>query len=117
MCSSDLEFSGHNALNAYNLTFAGATLVFLTLAAVHRLPLAALAALPLCAMVLVIAEWNAQATQWHGAMWPFVVASFAFSFAVAAFFPQLLDRYRAPRALALALPVPLALFAMQVFQP
>jgi phytol kinase len=111
------EFSGHNALNAYNLTFAGATLVFLTLAAAHRLPLAALAALPLCAMAVVIAGWNAEATQWHGAMWPFAAASFALCFAVAAFFPQSLDRYRAPRALALALPVPLALFAINVFAP
>jgi hypothetical protein len=91
--------------------------VFLTLAAVGRLPVAALATLPLGAMVLLIAEWNAEATQWYGTMWPFVAASFALCFAVAAFFPQLLDRYRAPRALALALPVPLALFATKLFTP
>lgn len=108
------EYSGHNALNAYNLTFAGVALVFLTIAAVERLPFAALAALPLCGAMLTIAHWNTAATQWHGALWPWVAASFVFCFSVPALRPQLLDRYRAPRALALALPVPLALFATRI---
>ena len=111
------EYSGFNALNAYNLTFAGATLVFLTLAAVHRLPLAALAALPLGAGMLVIAHWNAATTQWQGTLWPWVVASFALCLAAAALRPDLLDRYRAPRALGLALTVPLALFVTRVLSP
>jgi phytol kinase len=105
------ELSGHNALNAYNLTFAGLAVAFLTLAA---RPIALVAVLPLGALMFAIAQWNVTATQWHGALWPFVAASFALCFAVPALWPQRLDRYRAPRTLALALPFPLALFIAKV---
>jgi phytol kinase len=108
------EFSGHNALNAYNLTFAGAALVFLTLTGLW---FAVAAALPLGVLVLTIAQWNLAATQWHGALWPWIAASFVICLGLPALRPQLLDRYRAPTALALALPVPLALFAMKVLSP
>ena len=40
-----------------------------------------------------------------------VLGSFALCLAIPALWPALLDHHRAPRALALALPVPLALFA------
>ena len=56
------EFSDHNSLNAYNLTFACAALVFFTVASDHRLLLAALAAAGLFAGMLIIAGWNLVAT-------------------------------------------------------
>jgi phytol kinase len=104
------ELTAHNALDAYNLTFAGSALVFLTVAAGHRLLFAGLAGVLLCVVMLTIARWNADATQWRAVLWPWVAASFAVCLWVPAIWPQLLDRYRGPRAVALALPVPLALF-------
>lgn len=112
------ESTGHNALNAYNLTFAGSVLVFLTIAFGHsRLPFAAIAALLLGGVMLTIAHWNVAATQWHEPLWPWIAASFALCFIAPAIWPHLLDRYRAPRALALALPVPLVFFVTRVFVP
>ena len=68
-------------------------------------------------LMVTIAQWNLAATQWHGALWPWIAASFVVCFALPALWPQLLDRFRAPTALGLALPVPLALFAMKVLSP
>jgi hypothetical protein len=109
------EYSAQNSLNVYNLTFAGAALVFVALAAGRRiLPIMVATAL-LFASVLLIAHYNGANAQWHGMLWPWVAASFVICLAVPLLRPELLDRYRAPRSLALALPVPLALFATKAF--
>lgn len=105
------EYTERNSLNGYNLTFAGAALVFVALAADRRHALVVGAAALLFAAVLIIASWNLASVQWHGTFWPWVAASFALCLSIPFVRPDLLDRYRAPRALGLALPVPLALFA------
>lgn len=110
------EYLGRNALNAYNLTFAGAALVFVGLAAGPRRRFALPAALAAAVgLVLLVAEWNAPRVQWGGALWPWVLASLGFCAAAAALRPDLFDGHRASRAVAAALPVPLALFASGVF--
>jgi phytol kinase len=109
------EYAGRNSLDVYNLTFAGSALVFVALAADRRLALTAAAGAILFAAVLTIASWNPEYTQWHGTLWPWVAASFALCLFIPIRWPDFLDRYRAPRALALALPVPLALFATTAF--
>lgn len=112
------EYLGTNALDAYNLTFAGAALVFVGLAAGPRRHLA-LFALPVAAgLTLLVAEWNAARVQsGGGALWPWVLASLGLCAAAAASRPDLFDRHRASRAVAAAMPVPVALFAMRVLHP
>jgi phytol kinase len=109
------EYLARNSLNVYNLTFAGAALIFIALAAGRRLVLIAPAAGILFAGVLIIAGRNPEYAQWHGALWPWIAASFALCLLIPVVRPDLLDNYRAPRALALALVAPLALFATGVF--
>jgi phytol kinase len=104
------EFAEHNSLNAYNLTFAGTALVFATLAADHQRALVGITAAILFAAVLAIATLNPDYTQWHGTLWPWVAASFALCLSIPIAWPSFLDRYRAPRALGIALLVPFALF-------
>jgi len=104
------EYAQHNALTVYNLTFAGAALVFLALAGRRRFVVTGAVAAVLFAAVLTITSWNPAAAQWSGTLWPWVTASFALCLGVATLWPSALDRHRAPRTLALALPVPLVLF-------
>jgi len=106
------EYAQHNALAVYNLTFAGAALVFLALAGGrHIVGIGAVAAV-LFAAVLTITSWNPPAAQWNATLWPWVAASFTLCLGVATLWPNVLDRHRAPRAHALALPVPLAHFVI-----
>jgi phytol kinase len=104
------EYTQKNALNVYNLTFAGSALVFLTLASGRRLFLAGIAAALLFAGILEIAKWNPAPSQWQGILWPWVAASLALCLCVPALRPDFLDRHRSVRTVALALPVPLVLF-------
>jgi phytol kinase len=111
------RYAEQNALNMYNLTFAGVALVFLTLAARERPTIIAGGATGLFAVVMVIATWNPPDAQWHGLLSPWIALSFALCLSVPALRPELLDRYRGPRTLALALPVPLAVFLTRAFFP
>ena len=104
------EYTQKNALNVYNLTFAGSALVFLTVAAGHRLLLAGMAAAVLFAGILEIAKWNPAPSQWQGILWPWVAASLVLCLCIPALWPHFLDRHRSVRTVALALPVPLVLF-------
>jgi len=104
------EYTQKNALNVYNLTFAGSALVFLTVAAGRRLLIAGMAAAVLFAGLLEIAEWNPAPSQWQGLLWPWVAASLVLCLCIPALWPHFLDRHRSVRTVALALPVPLALF-------
>jgi phytol kinase len=110
------EATARNSLNIYNLTFAGAALAFVALAANRHVALIGAAAVVLFAAMLTIAAWNPQA-QWHGMLWPWIMASFALCLALPALRPEWLDRQRAPRIMALALPVPLAVFVVRWVLP
>ena len=116
------EVTRVNALHAYNLTFAGITLALITLALLvltprHRLVLSATAAAVLAALIFVIAGWNAARTTVHDMGWPWVAASFLVCLLVPLWWPQFLDRYRGPRTLMLAMPVPLATFISAAVWP
>jgi phytol kinase len=111
------EYLQRNTLNVYNLTFAGATLVFLTISSGRRVAMPVIAAAILSGAVLAIAGWNPDHTQWHGTLWPWIAASFALCLCVPFIWPAIFNRYRSPRALALALPVPLVLFLSRSFLP
>ncbi|MCT7373658.1 diacylglycerol/polyprenol kinase family protein [Chelativorans salis] len=104
------RYAGHDAINMYNLSFAGAALVFVALAAGRRLALTAVGAAVLLAVTILVAGRNVEAIQWHGSLWPWIVASFVLCMVIPVLRPQLLDRYRGPRTLALALPVPVTFF-------
>lgn len=107
------EYAAKNALSVYNLTFAGAALVFLTLAGGWRAGFAGIAAAALFAAIMGIASLNAFATQWQGTLWPWVALSFGICLALPTLRPALFDRYRAPRALAVAGSIPLLLFIVK----
>jgi hypothetical protein len=104
------ELSGVSTLNAYNLTFAGAALIFATLAASSGM-LPGVAAAALVAIVVATMGWNAERTHGQSLPWPWIVASFVPCLLVPFAWPQFLDRHRGSRALALAVPVPLLAFA------
>jgi dolichol kinase len=109
------ELAHVNALNAYNLTFAAAALALLVLAARNRVSLTIAAAAGLSALVLAIAGWNLVRTNGQTLAWPWVAAGFLPCLLVPWGWPGFLDRYRGPRAFALALPGPVALFASFVW--
>ena len=111
------EVTRVNALNAYNLTFAGAALAFLMLAAGHRLLLVGAAAVGLAALVFTITGWNAVRTDGQSLPWPWIVASFLPCLLVPLRWPAFLDRYRGPRTLALAMAVPMAAFVSIAMRP
>jgi phytol kinase len=108
------ELSGVSTLNAYNLTFAGAALIFATLATSSRMLLPGVAAAALVAIVIATTGWNGERTHGQSLPWPWIVASFVPCLLVPFAWPQFLDNYRGSRALALAVPVPLVAFAGMV---
>ncbi|WP_159587358.1 diacylglycerol/polyprenol kinase family protein [Chelativorans xinjiangense] len=109
------RYADRNAISMYNLSFAGAALVFVVLAAGRRLALAGAGAVVLFAVSVAVAGRNLEAAAWHGPLWPWIAASFAVCLTIPLLWPQLLDRYRGPRTLALALPVPVTFFMAKVF--
>jgi phytol kinase len=108
------EFAHHNALDMYNLAFAGAAAVYVVLAAGSRKWLAAIICLVLYAVALGISELNATATHLQPAFWPWILASFALCLVCAIERPALFDRYRCPRIFAVAMIGPLSLFLAKV---
>jgi phytol kinase len=105
------ELTGHNAINLYNLTFAGVATVFVVLATGrHRLGGAALI-LTLVIGVLVIAPLNIAAACWMGPFALWVVTSLGLCAVAAWARPDLFERYRSPRAFAVAMVAPIILFA------
>ncbi|PAU78484.1 diacylglycerol/polyprenol kinase family protein [Halomonas salipaludis] len=109
------RYAGHNALNMYDLSFAGSALVFITLAAGPRRWIAVAAACALAAAVATTTYRNPEAAHWHGPLWPWIAMSFMLCLAVPLLKPDFLDRYRGPRVVTLALSVPLAAFLTKVF--
>jgi phytol kinase len=105
------EYTARNARDVYNLTFAGAAVGYLALAAGRRYGLAVLAAGVLLLATLGIAWLNSDYGQWHGLLLPWAAASFVLCLIVPVLWPTAFDRHRGPRMLGLALLVPLCLFA------
>ena len=111
------ELTGNNAINLYNLTFAGVAAVFIVIACERR----AAIALPLIALlgaaVVAIVPLNAGDAQWVQPFAPWVAAALALSVSAAWIRPDSFDRYRSPRAFAVALIVPAILFCVKSLSP
>jgi phytol kinase len=105
------EYTARNALDVYNLTFAGAAVGYLALAAGRRYVLAVVAAGALFLATLGIAWLDSDRGQWHGTLAPWVAASFVLCLTIPVLWPTAFDRHRGPRMRGLALLVPLCLFA------
>lgn len=109
------EWSGHNAINFYNLTFAGVAATFAVLLLHNRsLVLAGLLALGLAAAVYGIQFANNTDAQWMSGFSLAVLVSLGLCVAVAFSVPRWFERYRSARAFIVALLVPLSSFAWKV---
>lgn len=109
------EASGANALDVYNLTFAGMALLFALLAAqgatlARRLAVAGVGAAALLALMVWTSRLNAASQTWHGDMTGWTIASLALCAAAGWFAPELFDRRRALRVACLSGALPIALF-------
>ena len=104
------EVTRVNALNAYNLTFAGTALALVTLAAGNRLHFVGVATAGLAALVFALVGWNAARTDGQSLPWQWVALCFALCILVPLRWPAFLDRQRGPRTVALAMAAPLAAF-------
>jgi hypothetical protein len=98
----------------FNFTFAVGAAILLALAGRAwpiwiTVPLIAAVA----AGLLVVAQWNPAAAQWHGRLWLWTAIAMGGALALAWTLPALFDRYRSPRVFALALAAPLLLYAVQ----
>jgi dolichol kinase len=108
------EQFGVTAINMFNFTFAVGAAILLALAGRAwpiwiTVPLIAAVA----AGLLVVAQWNPAAAQWHGRLWLWTAIAMGGALALAWTLPALFDRYRSPRVFALALAAPLLLYAVQ----
>jgi dolichol kinase len=108
-------FFERDALNVYNLTFAGAGVALAGLAAGRatlpvRVAIVAVAAAAAVWVLIWAAPFNASSLAWTGAIWPWAAAGVAIAGLAATAAPAAFDRYRSARVMALALAVPLALF-------
>lgn len=109
------EWSGHNAINLYNLTFAGVAATFAVLLLHNRShALAGLLALVLGAAVYAIQFANSTDARWMPGFSLVVLASLGLCVAVAFAVPRWFERYRSARAFIVALLVPLSSFAWKV---
>jgi len=104
------DYTGQNALNAYNLGFAGAAIGFLALLPRQFALFAVLGASAIAAILFFVAAANPSHTQWHGPLWPWALGSLILCLATVLLRPVLFDRYRSVRLMGLSLSVPLTLF-------
>lgn len=104
------ELAGRTAINVYNLTFAAATLAFLALGLAERRGAVAIGGVGILATFALIVMANPAPAHWHGQILPWAALALATSALLAWRWPELFDRYRSPRTLLAALPIPLALF-------
>jgi phytol kinase len=105
------EYTARNAIDVYNLTFAGTAVGYVALAAGQRFVLSVAAAAALFMAALGIAWLDGDRGQWHGSLAPWVAVSLVLCLLVPILWPIVFDRYRGPRMLGVALLVPLCLFA------
>jgi hypothetical protein len=104
------NYTGQNALNAYNLGFAGAAIGFLALLPRRFALFAVLGVSAITAILFFVAAANPSHTQWHGPLWPWALGSLALCLVTVLLRPAVFDRYRSARVIGLSLAVPLALF-------
>ncbi len=104
------NYTGQNALNAYNLGFAGAAIGFLALLPRQFALFAVLGVSAITTILFVVAAANPSHTQWHGPLWPWALGSLILCLATVLLRPVLFDRYRSVRVMGLSLAVPLTLF-------
>lgn len=106
------EWSGHNAINLFNLTFAGVASVFSVLFLRARAPaVAAITVFILGLLVFAVQALNAPEARWIPAFWVWTALSLSACGAMAGFWPDFFARLRALRAFLIALVVPLFLIA------
>lgn len=112
------EWSGNNAINLYNLTFAGVALVFVALAGrrAHG-ALTAVIAIALGLAVYALQWLNAQPSRWMQAFPAVIVASLALCALVPVLRPGQFEQHRAAKAFAIALVLPLLVFASRSWLP
>lgn len=108
------ELSGNNAINLYNLTFAGVAAVFATLAGrgAHGPPVVVIA-VTLGAGVYTLQWLNAETSRWMLAFTTVIAVSLALCVVVPSLRPSLFARHRTAKAFALALTLPLLVFALR----
>ena len=111
------EWTGHNAINFYNLTFAGVATIFATLLLRKQAWLAVAIATALGIAVYFIQFLNIEQSRWMTSFTATIVLSVALCCAVALAWPDLFERHRSPRGFALALALPLVVFTLKSFLP
>jgi hypothetical protein len=111
------EWSGHNAINFYNLTFAGVAAIFATLLLRKQAWLAVAIATALGIVVYGIQFLNVEQSRWMTSFSVTIVLSVALCCAVALAWPDLFQRHRSPRGFALALSLPFVVFTFKSFSP
>lgn len=108
------EYAGATAINMFNLTFGIGAAILMTLAVGTWSRWAVIGAvLATFAALLVVAGWNPHAVSWLPVLWPWAAAAMAVGCLLALRTPAWFDRYRAPRVFALALIVPVLLYAWE----
>ncbi|MGI9522847.1 MAG: diacylglycerol/polyprenol kinase family protein [Hyphomicrobiaceae bacterium] len=109
------EWSGHNAINLYNLTFAGVAASFAVLALRNSFPgLAVVVAAVVGLAVYSIQFLNLPEARWIPAFAPVILVSLAISVTAAFWAPDAFERYLAGRAFIVAMIVPLTVFGWKV---
>jgi hypothetical protein len=105
------EWSGHTAINMFNLTFAGVAVLFATLAAGDSPVLSGVIGAAIGGIVYLVASQNDASDI---GFVPALIASLAICAAGGTLRPKVFTRWRAPRAFAVALIVPIVLFAAEI---
>lgn len=111
------DWSGHNAINLYNLTFAGVATVLATLAARGRSPVGPFAIATVLGLAVFGLQYlNADLSRWMDGFGALVIASLALSAILPNMQPDLFGRHRVARTFVLALLLPLGMLSMSVMK-
>jgi phytol kinase len=106
------EWSGNNAINLYNLTFAGMATVFSTLALRHNRAFASWIIAAGLGLTVYALQWlNVEESRWVTAFGRLIIASLVLCAVLPNLRPALFKRYRNVKAFAVAITVPLLTFA------
>lgn len=112
------EWSGNNAINLYNLTFAALAAIFATLALHPRNAIACwVLAAVLGVTVYALQSLNAPEARWMAAFGPMIAITLALCCAVPMIMPHLFARHRVVKATVLAIAIPLLTFAAKGVVP
>lgn len=110
------EWSGYNAINLYNLTFAGVAVLFAGVALGQRAPALAPVIIAVTGVLVFAFQFlNAPEARWMPLFNPAIVLSLTGCFAAAVLYPSFFERFRSGRAFIVALVVPLSLFSWKTF--